>query len=74
MKRLSFLLVTMLLCNLLNAQIDFNHFINEIDWNSTEDSLIKKYSESIEPRNHYYNDKDKTVTDYKVTGIKCRRI
>lgn len=60
----------MLLCNLLNAQIDFNHFINEIDWNSTEDSLIKKYSESIESRNHYYNDKDKTVTDYKVTGIK----
>lgn len=70
MKKTLFLSSLMLCLSIsLSAQTDFLQFINSVDWNSTESDFVQKYSSQIKPRNHYYNDYDKTKTDYEVVGI-----
>lgn len=72
MKRLLFLLslILMIFSSMsLYAQTDFLQFINSVDWNSTENDFITKYSSQIQPRKHFYSEYYKTKSDYEVIGI-----
>ena len=69
MKKTILLFITLLMCNFLNAQMDFKQFIDDIDWSSSEKKMLEKFSSSINSRKHFYNDNNKTVTDYEITGI-----
>ncbi len=64
-----FIISMMCLSMSLSAQTDFLQFINSVDWNSTENDFVTKYSSQVTPRNHYYSDYNKTKTDFEVAGI-----
>ena len=66
---LSSVILMMFLTTSLSAQTDFLQFVNSVDWNSTENDFITKYSAQIKPRKHFYSDYNKTKTDYEVVGI-----
>ncbi|MGE0931261.1 hypothetical protein [Peijinzhouia sedimentorum] len=53
----------------LSAQTDFLQFINSVDWNSSENDFVTKYSSQVKSRSHFYSDYYKTKTDYEIIGI-----
>lgn len=53
----------------LSAQTDFLPFINSIDWSSSENDFVTKYSPQVKPRKHFYSNYNKTKSDYEVVGI-----
>lgn len=53
----------------VSAQIDFFQFINSVDWNSTENEFVEKYSTQIKSQSHFYSNYNKTKTDYEIVGI-----
>ena len=67
-KSITLFILIMLNIN-VSAQIDFNKFIESINWNSTESELVKKYSTIIEKRVHDSNKAQASELNYGINNI-----
>ena len=70
MKRKYLILILLVLaCNVGYAQTKFKSFIDSVDWDSSEQEFLTRYTSKIQQRSHYYSDYDKTYTDYQIDSI-----
>ena len=52
-----------------SQKVEINQLLNSIDWNSTESQIIQNYSDNVQQRSHFSNNRDKTMVDYQFASV-----